>query len=75
MKGLPKLDLSAIGPQPSVRKPKREGADRQSERMEKLCMAAYDNGERGTLQDAINELRASISGSAQGIANDERKAD
>ena len=30
---------------------------RQGERMEKLCMKAYDNGERGTLQDAIDEAR------------------
>lgn len=42
------------------------GTDRYNQDMERLCLDAYDRGDRTTLREVIDELRASVSGAPEG---------
>ena len=42
------------------------GTDRYNQDTERLCLDAYDRGDRTTLREVIDDLRAYVSGSAEG---------
>ena len=49
---------------------KKKGFLGINRRMEELCVAAYDRGERTTLRQAIDELRASLPRPTEGVDNE-----